>query len=156
MWNRDASQSDTAQPPQAAAPAVPLSEAPAIAARAETERRQMAWLGKSVVFKGELISSEDMTIDGRVEGTIEAREHTVTVGLDARLDADVAAKIVIVLGAVTGSITASEKVVLGERAVVEGDVTAPRLGMFEGAHVRGRVETATRPAKATDRVLAAV
>jgi cytoskeletal protein CcmA (bactofilin family) len=87
-----------------------------------------------------------MTIDGRVEGTIEVRDHTLTIGPDARIEADIAAKEVIVLGAVTGSISAGEKIVLGEQSVVEGDVITPKFGMADGAVLRGRLETTRRTA----------
>jgi cytoskeletal protein CcmA (bactofilin family) len=67
-------------------------------------------MGKSVVVKGNLTSSEDMTVDGRVEGSIEMRDHTLTVGPNADIRADVVAKAVTISGAVTGTITAAEKV----------------------------------------------
>jgi cytoskeletal protein CcmA (bactofilin family) len=153
MWNKEASQNFAGQQAQAVSPAASGHEFTAVAApvlperRPETERRQVAWIGKSVVLKGELISSEDMTIDGRVEGIIEVREHTLTIGADARIHADIAAKTVIVLGHIEGSVTASEKIVLGEHAVVQGDLTTARLNVTDGAVVRGRVETTTKAAK---------
>src|SRR5688572_32476728 len=156
MWNRDASQNNPGQPSQTSAPAGSGPEVPAAPPRPEAERRVLAWVGRSVVFKGELVSSEDMTIDGRVEGTIEVREHTLTIGAEARIEADIAAKTVIVLGTIVGSVTAREQIVLGERAVVEGDVITPRLGMADGAEVRGHVETTTRPVKQTNSELATV
>jgi cytoskeletal protein CcmA (bactofilin family) len=119
-------------------PGVPGSTTPA------AERRVVAWVGKSVIFRGELISSEDMTVDGRVEGTIEVREHTLTVGPDAELHADIAADTVHVLGAVIGSITARQKVVIGEQGSVEGDIVAARVAVVDGAVLRGRVETAAK------------
>jgi cytoskeletal protein CcmA (bactofilin family) len=102
-------------------------------------------VGKSVIFRGDLVSSEDMTIDGRVEGTIEVREHTLTIGPDAQIHADIAADAVVVLGSVVGSITARQKVAIGDAGHVEGDIIAPRLAMADGAILRGRVETAAKP-----------
>lgn len=122
-------------------PAVPGS-----AGRQAEERRVTAWVGGSVVFKGELISSEDMTIDGRVEGTIEIRDHGLTVGPDADIRADILAKTVIVFGAVTGSITAHDKVEIHETGSVEGDVLSGHLAMADGAMLRGRVETGAKHA----------
>lgn len=160
MWNKEASQNIAEQPGQAVSPAASGADFPAPAPRPETERRVVAWVGRSVVFKGELISSEDMTIDGRVEGIIEVREHTVTIGPEARIHADIAAKTVIVLGHIEGSVTASDAVVLGEHAVVEGNLIAARVSVADGAVVRGRIETTVKPAKApakeTARKLAAV
>jgi cytoskeletal protein CcmA (bactofilin family) len=108
------------------------------------ERRVVAWVGKSVIFKGELISSEDMTIDGRVEGTIEVRGHGLTIGSGADIRADIVAETVIVLGTVTGSITAQAKVDIGETGAVEGNILSPRLAMAEGAVLRGQVDVGSR------------
>jgi cytoskeletal protein CcmA (bactofilin family) len=105
------------------------------------ERRVVAWVGKSVLFRGDLIGLEDMVIDGRVEGTIELRDHTLTIGPDAHIRADIAAKVVSVLGAVVGTIIATDAVHIGETGSVEGDITARRLAMTEGAVVRGRIDT---------------
>ena len=128
MFNREASPQD-----QAGRPSAP--------SRPAEERRVVAWVGKSVIFKGDLISSEDMTIDGRVEGTIEVRDHGLTIGPDADIHADIVAGTVIVLGAVSGSITAHDKVDIRETGSVEGDILSPRLVIAEGAVLRGRVET---------------
>ena len=136
MRDRESLVRDYARPQaQTAAPAV---------ARPTEERRIVAWFGKSVIFKGELVSSEDMTIDGRVEGTIEVRGHGLTIGPDAVIRADVVAQTVIVLGAVTGSITAQHKVDIGEAGSVEGNIHSPRLSMAEGAMLRGQVDVGTR------------
>ena len=107
----------------------------------------------SVVFKGDLISLEDMTIDGRVAGTIELRDHSLTIGPDAHIQADIVAKTVTVLGTVTGTIIAREAVDIRETGSVEGDVTSPRLAMADGAVMRGRIDTGTRAAAQTDRQL---
>jgi cytoskeletal protein CcmA (bactofilin family) len=108
------------------------------------ERRVAAWIGKSVIFKGDLISSEELTIDGRVEGTIEVRGHGLTIGPDADIRADIVAQTLNVLGAVTGSITAKDKVDIAETGSVEGAILSPRLSMAEGAVVRGQVDVGPR------------
>ena len=111
------------------------------AGRPAEERRVMVWVGKSVVFKGELVSSEDMSIDGRVEGTVDVRDHTLTIGPDAEIHANINAKTITIHGAVTGSIKASVKVDLRETGKVDGDITAPRVAMAEGADLHGRIDT---------------
>jgi cytoskeletal protein CcmA (bactofilin family) len=116
----------------------------AVDSRPLEERRVVAWVGKSVVFKGDLISLEDMSIDGRVEGTIELRDHALTIGPDAHIRATIIAKTVTVRGAVTGTITASDKVDVSETGSVEGNIISPRLAMADGAVLRGRVDTSTR------------
>jgi cytoskeletal protein CcmA (bactofilin family) len=103
------------------------------------ERRLVAWVGKSVTFKGELVSSEDMAIDGRVEGTIDVRGHTLTIGPGADIRATIQAGTVTVDGAVNGKITAEQKVEIRPSGSVEGDIVSPRLAMADGAILRGRV-----------------
>ena len=109
--------------------------------RPTEERRVMVWVGKSVVFKGELVSSEDMSIDGRVEGTVDVRDHTLTIGPDAEIHANISAKTITIHGAVTGSIKASDTVDIRETGKIDGNITAPRVAMAEGADLHGRVDT---------------
>jgi cytoskeletal protein CcmA (bactofilin family) len=97
-------------------------------------------IGKSVVIKGELNGSEDLTIEGHVEGTIQLREHILTIGQNGRIKAQVFAKAVIVLGEVTGNVTASEKVDIRDGGSVDGDIISPRVAIAEGAHFRGSVD----------------
>jgi cytoskeletal protein CcmA (bactofilin family) len=136
MGNREALATDDAIPH---APTV----AQAVAARPAAERRIVAWVGKSVIFKGDLVSAEDMTIDGRVEGTIEVRGHGLTIGPEADIRADIVAQTVVVLGAVTGSITAQDRVDIGETGSVDGRIRSPRLAVAEGAMLRGQVDVGT-------------
>jgi len=97
-------------------------------------------IGKSVVIKGELNGSEDLTIEGHVEGTIQLRDHVLTIGPNGKIKAQVFAKAVIVLGEVTGNVTASEKVDIRDNGSVDGDIAAPRVAIAEGAHFRGSID----------------
>ena len=97
-------------------------------------------IGKSVVIKGELNGSEDLTIEGHVEGTIQLRDHVLTIGPNGRIKAQVFAKSVIVLGEVTGNVTASDKVDIRDAGSVDGDIISPRVAIAEGAHFRGSVD----------------
>jgi cytoskeletal protein CcmA (bactofilin family) len=110
-------------------------------------------IGKSVVIKGELNGSEDLTIEGHVEGTIQLRDHVLTIGPNGRIKAQVFAKSVIVLGEVTGNVTASEKVDIRDNGSVDGDIISPRVAIAEGAHFRGSVDMQRKgqpqPAKAS-------
>jgi cytoskeletal protein CcmA (bactofilin family) len=143
MWNREAT-------PEGERGRQPHTSEPAVPGRPLDERRVVAWIGKSVLFKGELTSSEDMTIDGCVEGKIELRDFSLTIGPDAQIRADIVAKTVTVLGSVTGKITAHDTVNIRETGSVEGDIVSPRLAMTDGAVLRGRVETGTRNADQKD------
>ena len=97
-------------------------------------------IGKSVVIKGELNGSEDLTIEGHVEGTIQLKDHVLTIGPNGRIKAQVFAKAVIVLGEVTGNVTATDKVDIRDNGSVDGDIVSPRVAIAEGAHFRGSVD----------------
>jgi cytoskeletal protein CcmA (bactofilin family) len=97
-------------------------------------------IGKSVIIKGELTGSEDLTIEGHVEGKIELRQNVLTIGPNGKIKAQVFAKSVVILGEVTGNVTASEKVDLRDNGSVDGDIAAPRVAIAEGAHFRGSID----------------
>jgi cytoskeletal protein CcmA (bactofilin family) len=105
-------------------------------------------IGKSVVIKGELNGSEDLTIEGHVEGTIQLRDHVLTIGPNGKIKAQVFAKSVIVLGEVTGNVTASDKVDIRDNGSVDGDIISPRVAIAEGAHFRGSVDMQRKGAQA--------
>ena len=100
----------------------------------------MVNIGKSVVIKGELTGSEDLTIEGHVEGRIDLKENVLTIGPNGKIKAEVFAKSVVVLGEVTGNVTASEKVDIRDNGSVDGDIASPRVAIAEGAHFRGSVD----------------
>ena len=138
MWKRD----DSVRTPsgQPAAPPQPAAAAPVRAETSHRVERDIVNIGKSVVIKGELTGSEDLTIEGTVEGSINLREHALTIGPNGKIKAQVFAKSVIVLGEVTGNVTASDKVDIRDNGSVDGDIIAPRVAIAEGAHFRGTVD----------------
>jgi len=101
---------------------------------------ELASIGKSIVINGELSGSEDLTIEGRVDGKIELRDHVLTVGPNGRIKAQVSAKAVVILGQVTGNLIATEKVDIKESGSVEGDIVAPRVAIADGSHFRGSID----------------
>jgi cytoskeletal protein CcmA (bactofilin family) len=145
MWKRDEAVRPASGQP---APAPPVAPAAPVAAAtpgprhetAHTLEKDIVNIGKSVVIKGELNGSEDLTIEGHVEGTIQLRDHILTIGPNGRIKAQVFAKSVIVLGEVTGNVTATEKVDIRDNGSVDGDIVSPRVAIAEGAHFRGSVD----------------
>jgi cytoskeletal protein CcmA (bactofilin family) len=113
-------------------------------------------IGKSVVIKGELNGSEDLTIEGHVEGRIELKDHALTIGSNGRIRATVCAKSVIVLGEVVGNVTGTEKVDIRDNGSVDGDIVSPRVAIAEGAHFRGSVDMKRTPTAAPPAVKAEV
>lgn len=119
-------------------------------------REEPASIGKSIVINGELSGSEDLTIEGRVDGKIELRNHVLTIGSNGRITAQVAAKAIVVLGHVKGNLSATEKVDIRETGSVEGDIVAPRVAIADGSHFRGSIDMQrTEPAVPRDGTAAA-
>ena len=108
-----------------------------------------AHIGKSVVIKGELSGSEDLYVDGNVEGSIELRNHSLTIGPNGKVKANVSAKTVVVQGTLDGAVAASDRVDLRKTAVVNGDVTTQRIAIEEGAFLKGKVEIQNQSGKAS-------
>lgn len=100
-----------------------------------------AHMGSTIVIKGELSAREDVTVAGRIEGSIHVDGHVLTVAPGANVVADIHAAEVIVCGQVFGSVTADRRIELGATAEVEGEIAAPVVGIADGAGVTGRVET---------------
>ena len=100
----------------------------------------MVNIGKSVVIKGELSGSEDLTIEGQVDGRIDLKGNVLTIGPNGKIKAEIFAKSVVVLGEVTGNVNASEKVDIRDNGSVDGDIASPRVAIAEGAHFRGSVD----------------
>jgi cytoskeletal protein CcmA (bactofilin family) len=142
MWKREEPPRPTAVTTGPEAPA--HSPSPGRVDQTREEQRPMheepASIGKSIVINGELSGSEDLTIEGHVDGKIELRDHVLTVGSNGRVTAQVAARLIIVLGSVTGNLTASEKVDIREKGSVEGDIVAPRVAIADGSHFRGSID----------------
>jgi cytoskeletal protein CcmA (bactofilin family) len=145
MWKRD----EAAKPNAPAGPGSQPGSAPLAAEAApnrpatEPQRGQEKTavnIGKSVVIKGELNGSEDLTIEGQVDGKIELRQNVLTIGPNGRIKAQVFAQSVVILGEVTGNVTASEKVDIRDNGSVDGDITSPRVAIAEGAHFRGSID----------------
>ena len=118
------------------------------------ERRLSAWIGDALLVRGDVVSTRDLVIHGRVEGTIDLGENSLTIGPGASVVADLVAKSVTISGEVRGNVTAMATVALLASGSVEGDVTTPQLIMEDGAILRGRVDV--DGSKAARRVVSSV
>src|SRR5688572_5088252 len=159
MWKRDEAVKPTSPAGSNPAPAAPVSSSPAaetpkpLSTHSEPQRgmeKTTVNIGKSVVIKGELSGSEDLTIEGQVDGKIELRQNVLTIGPNGKIKAQVFAKSVVILGEVTGNVTATEKVDIRDNGSVDGDIAAPRVAIAEGAHFRGSIDmqkTGGKPAE---------
>jgi cytoskeletal protein CcmA (bactofilin family) len=113
----------------------------------EGARTEVAHIGKSVVVKGELSGSEDLYLDGEVEGSIELREHHLTIGPHGKVRASVNARDVVVHGQVNGNVRGSERVELKKSAVLTGDIVTQRIVIEDGAVFKGSLETQREAAR---------
>ena len=105
-----------------------------------SDRKKVVNIGQSLLIRGEVTGSEDMAIQGTVEGTIDLTEHNLTIGPKGRIQANVSAKAVVVQGEITGNINASEKVELAGTSRVNGEIIAPRIIIADGARLKGSVD----------------
>ncbi len=162
MWKpRKEEPKPYAPPTQSPTPAQPVTST-AIPAREvrpletpkmENYRSDVAHIGKSVVVKGELSGSEDLYLDGEVEGSIELRSHSLTIGPNGRVRANVYAKDVVIHGKVEGNVRGSDRVELRKTAVLNGDIATQRIVIEDGAFFKGSIdiqkpEVKAEPAKA--------
>ncbi len=119
-------------------------------AGAQGGKKNMATIGQSIVFKGELTGDEDLEIEGQVEGNVRLANNTLTIGSSGRLTAQVVAKSIIVIGRVKGNLTATERIEIQATGVVEGDVKAPKLNVQEGAVLNGGIDMSASASSATN------
>jgi len=151
MWKRD----EAVRPPQPTAAPTPSHVPEASPVRTEPTRqhqeRDMVNIGKSVIIKGELSGSEDLTIEGQVEGKIELRQNVLTIGPNAKIKAQVAAKTIVVEGTVQGNVMATERIEIRDKGSVEGDLASPRVAIADGAHFRGSIDMQQGRGRRNDR-----
>src|SRR5271166_2223940 len=147
MWKATRKEDEFSTPapePAAARPAytpAPAAARPAEPARSEAPRSvDIATIGKSVIVKGELSGSEDLYVDGEVEGSISLRGQSLTIGPNGRVRANIEARNVIVHGRVDGNISASERVELRKSASLSGDITTARISIEDGAFFKGTID----------------
>ena len=108
----------------------------------------LAQIGKSVVIKGELSGSEDLYVDGQVEGSISLKNNSLTVGPHGQVKASVEAKGIVVQGKLDGNVLASDRVDLRKSAIVTGDISTQRISIEEGAFLKGKVDISGKAEKA--------
>jgi cytoskeletal protein CcmA (bactofilin family) len=100
----------------------------------------MANIGKSITIKGDLNGNEDLVIEGNVEGKVELPDNQLTVGANGAVKAEISAKSVVVVGRVTGNVRGTDRIEIQATGVVQGDVSAPKLVVAEGAVLNGSIQ----------------
>ena len=106
----------------------------------DSNRTEPARIGKSLVIKGELSGSEDLYVDGQVEGSIELQQNSLVVGPNGKLKAGVTAGKIVVHGTLDGNLQAADRVELKKTGMVTGDIVAQRIAIEDGAYFKGKVD----------------
>ena len=142
MWTKQQSQTEApAAPPvqSSGSPVVPFS-APSTSRLGSPAVRALARLGASLQIKGQITGTEDLQIDGKVEGAISLRGHQLTVGSTAQLNSEIHAGEVVVYGKVVGNLHARGRVDIKKDGSIIGDISSARISIEDGAHFKGRIE----------------
>lgn len=130
-WKR--TESETQEPSS-------YSPIPAGPAPPATGRRDRAVIGSSISIQGDLSGEEDLTIHGRVEGKVDVKGNSVTVGESGRVTADVYGKTIIVEGRVDGNLFGGDQIIVRSSGNVKGNLTAPRVALEDGAQFKGAID----------------
>ena len=157
MWKKeDSKPQGVVETPSSVAPALsshrdapsafsPASSQPPVSSKAT------ACISQGIKIKGEITGSEDLFIDGPVEGKLNLGSSSVTIGPNGTVKADIAAREVVVRGRVEGKIAGKERVQLWSTGQVSGEISTQRLAIEDGAILRGKVETGRPVDKSEDR-----
>ncbi len=132
-------------------PAAPPKSAGPTFQRENRSMEKVVNIGKSVQIKGELTGNEDLTIEGKVDGKIVLKDHTLTIGANGHITAEINAKAVTVVGEVIGNITADDKVEVAATGSMQGDISAPRVVLADGARFKGSIDMEPKAPMSTAR-----
>jgi cytoskeletal protein CcmA (bactofilin family) len=151
MWkprpedNKSPSLNPSTQPAQSIPPLV--AAAPAAAPQpkeppkpSEPHRGDVGHIGKSVQIRGELTGSEDLYLDGEIEGSIDLRDHTLIIGPNGKIKAGITARDLVLHGRIEGNVTASGRVELRKSSTLIGDISTQRIVIEDGAYFKGAID----------------
>jgi cytoskeletal protein CcmA (bactofilin family) len=117
----------------------------------EPHRGDVGHIGKSVQIRGELTGSEDLYLDGEVQGTIDLRDHSLIIGPNGKIKAAITARDLVVHGRIEGNVTASGRVELRKSCTLIGDISTQRIVIEDGAFFKGAIDIKEKDAKAEAR-----
>jgi len=118
----------------------PMNETTSKLASTTPASQRHTVLGQAVTVKGELLAHEDLLIDGQFEGTLSLEDHCLTVGAEGKVKAEIRARQVVILGTITGKITAREKVEIRRTGRLMGDLTTGSVAIEDGAYFKGSID----------------
>jgi cytoskeletal protein CcmA (bactofilin family) len=152
MWTKQQTQTEPPAVSPATGPASSVTpfSVPSGSRSSGSTARSSARLGSSLQIKGHITGTEDLQIDGKVEGSITLRGHQLTVGSTAQLNSEIHAAEVVVYGKVVGNVHARDRVDVKTDGSVVGDISTARISIEDGAHFKGRIEIDPAKSQAAD------
>jgi len=129
---------------------VPQAQPAAVPQNFVVHTKERALIGPTIAIKGDVTGEEDLLIEGQVEGKIELHRHSVTVGKNGRIKADIYGKIITVEGSVEGNLYAEEQLVVKQSATVRGNIVSPRVALEDGSNFKGNIDVSQREKSAAD------
>ena len=146
MWKK--SESEESHPQPTPAPQVPLSPAPRVPAP-QPQSKERAVIGPTISIKGDLTGEDDLLIEGRVDGKIELRHHSVTVGKNGHIKADIYGKTITVEGTVEGNLYGEEQLIVRQSGTVRGNIVSPRVALEDGSNFKGSIDMSPKEKSAS-------
>ena len=107
---------------------------------AATAMGKTALIGTGIYVNGDISGSENLVIEGKVEGKIDLAGSQVQIGESGKVAADIIAKNVKVDGTLQGDVDGKERVVISKSGRVRGNITAPRVMLEDGAVFKGSID----------------
>jgi cytoskeletal protein CcmA (bactofilin family) len=139
MWKKSEPEETHPQPSPTTtlhSPVAPRSPAPPV--------REQAVIGSTIYIKGDLTGEENLLIEGRVEGKIELRRHSVTIGKNGRIKGDIYGKVITVEGTIEGNLYGEEQLIVRQAGTARGNIVAPRVILEDGSNFKGNIDMSPR------------
>ena len=144
IWKKSEADDASAQAQsQSQGPPAPSPRSPVQATK------EHALIGSTIDIKGNLSGDEDLLVEGQIEGKIELRQHSVTIGKSGRVKADIHGRTIVVQGEVHGNLYGEEQIILRQTSTVRGNLLAPRVTLEDGSNFKGSIDMTADNAPAT-------
>src|SRR5215472_19146693 len=156
MWKKEDARAPGVAENSSAASGFGTSQSPESSSSFSGSPRPAASISQGIRIKGEVTGTEDLFVDGFVEGKLNLTANCcLTIGPNGSVKADLTAREIIVRGKVEGRITARDKLQIWSTGQIHGEVQTDRLAIEDGALLRGKVEAGKQIAKPAETKAAA-
>jgi len=135
MWKKSEPEVSRSQP-------APVSQAQSSLEQRSSvpQSKERAMIGPTIKIKGDLTSEEDLLIEGRLDGKIEMRKHSITIGKKGQIKADIYGRVIVIEGTVEGNLYGEEQLIVRQSGTVRGNIVAPRVALEDGSNFKGSID----------------